>query len=166
MRVAHMKSSQDLELVRLDTECSHPIAGAMVRIYFRLSGPPPLGWPYTFTSVWNEVVYPSKRPAGVEGDRIWIDCVPEEVGTHHLQQLKSAVAQTNARHREGARQQAINASQQAELEAQPRAKLQDLNRTLYPESVPLDGNTSPRFLGSAFFGRLWRLLFPKKRKSK
>ena len=134
MRVSHMKSLRDLSIIGLDTERSHAIGGEMVRVYFRVSSPPPLGWSYIFTTTWNTVVYPLKRPAGVESEAIWIDCIPEEVGTYHLERLEIAVAQTNAKYRDGARQQSANASHHAELEAQRRSKLRDLDQTLYPRS--------------------------------
>ena len=75
MRVSHTKSFQDLKITGLDTEHSHAIAGAMVRIYFRLSNSPLLGWSYVFATTWSTVDYPLKRPAGVESGTIWIDCI-------------------------------------------------------------------------------------------
>jgi len=157
-----MKSLRNLALIGLDTERSYAIAGQMVRIYFRLSGPPPLGWSYIFTTIWNEVIYPSKRPAGVESDRIWIDCIPEEVAAYHLERLESAVAQTNARYREGTRQQAFIASHQTELEAQLRSKLQDLSQTLYPEVEPVEHDALPGHWASAFLAKLMVVSFLKR----
>jgi hypothetical protein len=159
-----MKPVQDLKIAGLDTEHSHAIAGGMVRIYFRLSRPPPLGWSYIFTTTWNGVDYPLKRPAGVESDTIWIDCVPEEVGTHHLERLVSAVEQTNATYRYEARQQGIKASRQAELDAQLRSKLLDLNRTLYPADGVVDTSAPPRFWPGVFLAKLRQFLYPRKRR--
>ena len=160
----YTKSFQDLKITGLDTEHSHAIAGAMVRVYFRLSDPPPLGWSYVFATTWSTVDYPLKRPAGVESGTIWIDCIPEEIATHHFEQLQSAVARTNATYRDGARQQAIIASRQAELGAQLRSKLQDVSRTLYPVDGAVAGSAPPRYWGRAFLAKVRRFLFPSMRR--
>ena len=152
------KSFQDLWITGLDTERSHAIGGALVRIYFQLSTPPPLGWSYMFTTTWQAVEYPLKRQVGVEGDVIWIECIPEELGTHHIEQLESAVAQTNAKYRDGTRQRVLNASRQAELDFQLRSRLEDLRRTLYPaDEKARSHEASPRFWSSAFLTRLLRV---------
>ena len=69
-------------------------------------------------TTWQTLIYPLKRPTGVDGDSIWIDCIPEEVGTHHLERLESAVEQSNKKYREAALLQAIHTSQKLEAEAQ------------------------------------------------
>jgi hypothetical protein len=159
MRVSK-KALQDLRITGLDTERSHAIAGALVRIYFQLSEPPPLGWSYIFTTVWQAVAYPLKRQAGMEGDAIWIDCIPEEIGTYHIKQLESAVAQANAKYRDGARQQRLKTNRQAELDVQLRSRLEDLSRTLYPVGeLAGSSGAAQRFLGSAFLAKLRRFLF-------
>lgn len=157
-----MKSLRDLKLIGLDAERSHAIPGGMVRIFFRLSGSPPLGWSYVFMTTWQVLLYPLKRSTGVDGDAIWIECIPEEVGTHHLERLESVVEQANKQYRDAALLQAIHASHKLEREAQLRSKLQDLSQTLYPAAEPVVP-PAPRFLGSAFFGRLWRLFTPNRR---
>src|SRR5438309_11862355 len=127
MPVFNMRSFRDLKLIGLDTKRSHAIAGGIVRIFFRLSGPPPLGWSYTFTTTWQALADPLKPPTGVDGDTIWIDCIPEEVGTYHLEKLENAVEQANQDYREGVVLQAIHASGRLEAEAQLRSKLQDMS---------------------------------------
>ena len=164
MHASDKKSFQDLRITGVDTERSHAVAGAVVRIYFQLSEQPPIGWSYTFTTVWEAMAYPLKRQAGVEGDAIWIECIPEEVETYHGEQLESAVAQANATYRDRARQQALDASRQAELDAQLRSKLRDLSQTLYPaDQLAGSCNAPPRFWGSAFLARLRQFLFQDKR---
>ena len=162
MHVSSTSSLQDLKLIGLDAERSHAISGGLVRIVFRLSGPPPLGWSYVFTTTWQTVVYPMKRATGVDGDTIWIDCLAEEVEAYHLEQIKSAVEQTNKQYREGALLQAIHASHQREADAQLRSKLHDMSRTLYPTEASVA--TPPRDPGGGFLGRLWRFLSPRKRR--
>ncbi len=121
MRAPIKKSFQDLKITGLDTDRSHAIAGTLIRTYFRLSGPPPLGWSYTFKTVWEVLDNPLKRRAGIEGEAIWIECTTEELANGHLRALESTVKQTNARFRDGARQRALNANSQTASDAQLRS---------------------------------------------
>ena len=149
----------DLRVIGLATERCHAIPGSLVRLHFRLSSSPPLGWSYIFTTVWRTVQYPLKRPAGVEGDFIWIDCVPEEVGLHHLAKLEESVAKANAEFRAKAQQQALNAGRQAQLDAKLRSQIADLNRTLYPEAEPATrSNARQRSWISRLFAKFWSSL--------
>ncbi len=149
-------------MIRLDTKLSHAITETMARIYFKLSEPPPVGWSYIFTTVWQALNYPLKCHAEVEVDKgaLWIECVPEDVVTHHIRQLEEAVAQTNATYCEQARRQAFMARRQAESDADFRAKLEDVGRTLYPEPVLVNEVTeSERLWGSVFLARMRRAIF-------
>lgn len=161
----HLSSKKftDLRIVGLATERCHAIEGSLVRVHFRLSTSPPLGWSYIFTTVWQTVEYPLKRPAGVEGDVIWIDCAPEEVGLHHLEKLEKSVAQANTEFRAKAQQQALDAGRQAQLEAQLRSQIADLNRTLYPEAESATkGSAKRRSWASGFLEKFWSFLWQSK----
>ena len=162
---AFEKSFHDLRIIGLDTERSHATAGAMARIYLQLSEPSPLGWSYMFTTVWQAAADPLKCPAGVEGNSIWIDCLPEDFETRHHEQIESAVAQTNAKYRDAVCQQALKASRPGELNVQVQSRLRDLNRTLYPAS-DLSGSVAapPRYFGSRYLATLARFLFRNKRR--
>jgi len=156
------KSFQDLRITGLDSERSHAIAGALVRIYFQLSEPPPLGWSYIFTTTWQAARNPLKRQAGMEGDAIWIECIPEEVGASHIEALASAVTGTNAKYRDETRQRVLNSRQQAEQDVQLRSRLEDLSRKLYPAKNAKSIEVTPRFWGSTLIGRLLRIFSRKK----
>jgi hypothetical protein len=136
MRLPYNKSFQGLKITKLATECCHATKGDLVRIYFQLSEPPPLGWAYVFTTVWRSLANPMKRQVGVERDAIWIDCAPDEVATCHLKELEYAVAQTSTIYCQEARKQASDQAHQAESHAQLRSKLEALNAALYPATVP------------------------------
>jgi len=136
MRLPYKKSFQSLKIVRLAIESCHATKGDLVRIYFQLSEPPPLGWAYIFTTVWRSMVYPMKRQTGVERDALWIECVPSEIATCHLRQLEYAVAQTSAIYCKEAQEQARDELSRAEQNAQIRLKLEELNQTFYPATTP------------------------------
>ena len=149
---------QDVTITGLNTERSHAAADGLVRIYFQLSGSPPLGWAYIFTSVWQTVQYPLKRQAGMEGGEIWIECLPEEVAPHHSDQLKRTVEAINMKYREKAIQTWLETSRQAGLNAEIRTKLQDLSRNLYPEAEAAEKNIpAPTFWSRNPFKLLKRL---------
>jgi len=136
MSLAFKKSFPGLKIVGLPAERCHATKGDLVRVFFQLSDPPPLGWAYIFTSVWRSLAYPRKRPTGVEGDAIWIDCMLEEVATCHWAQLEYAIMQTNAIYLQKAEKQAREEERQSQLSSQLRSKLEALRQTLYPAPPP------------------------------
>ncbi|HEY1663057.1 MAG TPA: hypothetical protein VGI03_11620 [Verrucomicrobiae bacterium] len=158
---AAKKTFQGLTMIRLDTEHSHAIAETTARIYFELSEPPPMGWSYIFTTVWQAQDYPLKCPAKVETDKgaLWIECAPEDVVPHHIAQLEEAVAQANATYCEQVRQQALMARHKAESAAQFRAKLEEMSRTLYPEQIMADEiQVVEQSWAGGFFARMKRAI--------
>ncbi len=143
---------QAVTIARLDTDRSHAITGEAARVYFQLSGPPPLGWSYIFTTIWQTTAYPAKGQAGVENDALWIDCVPEEVVKHHFGRLTAAVQQANQQYGQKAQQQAFQEGQQAQADTVLRAKLEAVSRTLYPAPNLSESRCEP----GSFFGRMFR----------
>ncbi len=133
MRLPYNKTFRELQIIGLDVNGSHATRDDLVRVYFRLSEPPPLGWAYIFTTVWRSLEYPSKRQIGVDRDTIWIDCRLNEMAACHMRQLEYAVSQTSAIYRHKAQEQAQEAVRQAQLQAQLHSKLVDLSQLLYPE---------------------------------
>ena len=123
-----------LKIVGLATERCHAVKGPNVRVYFRLSETPPVGWAYIFSIMWQVLQYPLKLQAGVEEGAVWIECNPGEVGPLHLKVLDKVVGQTNQKFRQSAEQKAVNQAQQAEMDVRMRAQLEQLGRTLFPQS--------------------------------
>jgi len=160
MSIRKEQPFQDLRITGIDTARSHAIDGGMARIYFQLSAPPPFGWSYIFTTVWQAVEYPMKSHAGVESDSVWINCRPEDFEPHHLEQLENAVAQTNANYRDKTQAQAINTIRQRELQLQLQSKLEDIGQTFYPDQRPESSPTPSKSRFNNFFAGWVRLLFP------
>ena len=138
------KQFQDLSITGLIGERCYAIEGSILRIHLRLSEPPPLGWSYLFTQVWQGVEYPGKRPAGIEDNALWIECAPEEVRACHLAQLEQALAETNSRYRAQNLQQEIAAERKRELGRLTHAKLDTLAKSF----VPIPQSTEPANSGS------------------
>lgn len=143
-----------LSITGLALEHCHVIEGSLARIYFRLSGTPPLGWSYVFTQVWQATVPTKKRQAGVEADAIWLECAPEEIAGGYLEDLKNVVVQANEKFLDSVRQQALNAETRARLEAEFLSQLEDLNRTLYPKKEPVAPTGSAGWLRDLWAGFL------------
>ena len=141
-----------LALAGLLTERCHPIKGDLVRIYFRLSEPPPLGWSYLFTNVWRGLGCPMRRQAGVDCDAIWIDCVPEELAADLGKWVEQAVQETNNIYQTKDREQAGDAARERQAQAQLYFKLQTLRQTLYPEPAPRSWRDFPG-------AKWWRRVF-------
>jgi hypothetical protein len=130
MSVPKKKPFQDVWIAGLDSTRSQVIDGGLARIYFQLSAPPPFGWSYIFTQVWQATEYAKKCQAGTESGAIWIDCKPEDLQPLHMEQLESALAQTNAKYRARLQEQSFSAIRQKELQLQLQSKLQDLGQIL------------------------------------
>jgi len=126
------KSFQDVKITGLLSERCYVIEGSILRIYLQFSDDPPLGWSYMFSMVWQTVEYPAKRPAGVEGDTLWIECAPKDVKEYHLAELERAVAQTNAYYRDSQEQRVAAEQQEQEWDSQVQAQLDELGRSLNP----------------------------------
>jgi len=105
------------------------------------------------------VQYPLKRQAGVEGDMIWIECLPEEIASNHFVELEKALAQTDEKYRARLQHQSLRTRHQTQLDAEILSQLDNLNQALYPADVSAtDGIGAPHFWGSVIFAKLKELL--------
>lgn len=130
------KPIKNLKIIGILNERCYAVEGNILRIYFRLSSPPPKGWSYRFSTVWQAVRYPGKRPAGIEEDALWIECAPEDVQQYHMGHLERAVAQANADFRSSHYQRAIAEQEEKALTSQSQALLDELSCTLKPAPHP------------------------------
>ena len=136
----------------------------MVRVHLLLSVPPPFGWSYIFSTIWQAVQDPLKPVARVQEDAIWIECNLEEIGTRLFEELEQAVTQTNAQYRQWAREQAVTRGHRVQLESQLRSQLDDLTRTFSPaDGLPENSGCGRSGWGAAFIAALSRLLCPGRR---
>ncbi len=145
-RFSARRAFEGLRVVGLAVEHSHVVEGPLVRIHFRLSAQPPLGWSYIFTTVWKAAQYPEKRRAAVQGDLVWLECIPQELTESHIAQLENAVAQTNTEYQASTQQQTLKAGHHAQLNAQLQSELEALSRTHFPSPAPTV---------KASFGQFW-----------
>ncbi len=128
-------SCDGLKIVGVATDRCHTVKGSTVRVYFRLSQGPPVGWPSIFGVIWQVIQHPLKLNAGVEEEFVWIECEPDKISPIHLKRLNAAVAQTNAKYQQGAVEKAVNLRREAQLDAAVQARLESLDRALFPRDV-------------------------------
>jgi len=117
----------------LNDRC-YAVDGPILRIYFKLSRTPPLGWAYLFNQVWHSLDYPDKCRAGMEGESLWIECAPDDVQEKHMWPLEFVLEQTNERYFKDYLQSPINTDGQRELSSQTHMKLDELAKSLRPDA--------------------------------
>ena len=90
----------DIRIKDLDDAASGPSGqGALVRVVLRLSPSAPTAWANYFNDRWQQQFYMSKRHANVFGDKLEIICMPHELESDHLPELKKVIAETNDAYR-------------------------------------------------------------------
>ena len=138
---------QPLIFAGLIEDRCHLVDGPVTRIYFQLSQPPPLGWSHLFNLAWLAMPHSVPRRIGIEGDSIWIECVPSEVLTH-LPELEAAMDQANAGHIAAMQRRDELVRQRQELEAQTRSQLAALAEQLNPQPLhsasPFEDDERPK----------------------
>jgi hypothetical protein len=88
----------DIKIVSLEDQLTAPSPNnpTLRLIYLKLSQTPPPLWTKTFTDSRKIARHPRWRHAWIDRRFIVIECVPEEIETHHLRDLKQDVAKANA----------------------------------------------------------------------
>lgn len=96
----------DIKIVALDDAASGPSGeGALLRLVLKLSQSAPTAWSRYFNEAWSQHLYMMKRRASASGDRLEIVCMPEELESDHLPELKKIVDETNQAYRRFATEQ-------------------------------------------------------------
>jgi len=124
---------QPLNIAGLIEDRCHLVDSPVVRIHLQLSQPPPLGWSHLFHLAWLSLPHPVPRKVGIDGDSLWIECVPYEF-MNHKPELEAAMAQANAGHIAALQRQESLRQQRLALEAQTRSQLATLAEQLNPPS--------------------------------
>lgn len=126
------KEFEDIKISGLDDQSSQRVdpRSAIFRMVLELSSSAPSEWSQYFNDRWKQNFYMMKRRAHVSGGRLEIECVPEELESDHLPQLKKVIAETNQAYRQyhTARQQQREA-EDAQKNAHV-AKMSDLKKKL------------------------------------
>lgn len=127
-----MEAFSDIKLTGLDTQLTRqsPSAPGMMLVYLNLSELPPQGWIQLLD---RERAFPRHtmwRRAHVEGQHIVIDCPLDEVEKYHLNDLKTDVANSNAKYREYLAQQAKSLEKAQQEQQTEQSEVDDLANRL------------------------------------
>jgi len=123
---------QDIRIESFDDQLSYKLDkdSAIVRMTFVLTSAAPVDWSNYFNQAWDHHIYMMKRRARVIGQRLYVDCVPDEFEREHLPELKKVFDETNRAY--AAHHAQVQAREQAaaDREAAEKAKLADLKKNL------------------------------------
>jgi hypothetical protein len=91
----------DIKIVSLEDQLTaqSPNNPTLRYIYLKLSQTPAPLWTKTFTDSRKIARHPRWRHAWIDRKFIVVECVPEEIETHHLRDLKQDIAKANAAYR-------------------------------------------------------------------
>jgi hypothetical protein len=112
---------QDISIIELSDDESGPSGqGALMRIVLKLSAYAPPEWADYFHSAWRQHMYMMKRSVEIQGNRLVIICMPEELQTDHIPELNKVMSETNAAYKKYAAEK--DKAQQARAENARRQK--------------------------------------------
>ncbi len=95
----------------------------LYHVYFRLSKRPPAEWVEIFDAERRFPRHTMWRRAWIEGEFIVVHCVPEEVKTNHLKDIKQDTASSNSKYREYLQEVAAREARQARRHADDQDNL-------------------------------------------
>ena len=93
-------NNEEITIIELDTKKTRKSNKAPARrlMYLKLSKVPTYEWIQIFNNERENPRHNMWRHASIEGGYIVIDCVPEEIKSHHLEDLTNDVINTNNRY--------------------------------------------------------------------
>lgn len=120
---------EDIKIKEFDNKASSPSGeGALMRLVLRLSRSVPPQWSEYFNAAWRQHVYMMKRKAWVDGGRLEIICMPDELEGDHLPELQKIIAETNDAYRSyvaSSNRRQAQAEEQAKQQREQLSKLKD-----------------------------------------
>jgi hypothetical protein len=92
----------DIKIVSLEDDLTveSPNDPRLTYIYFKLSQTPPPLWTRHFAASRKVARHPRWRQAWIDRKYIVVECVPDEIETHHLRDLKQDLSYANTQYRE------------------------------------------------------------------
>jgi hypothetical protein len=127
-----MTEFTDIKIVDLDvarTRSSDKAPG-LRHMFLKLSAPPPGKWAEILVQERTFPRHTMWRDAWIEDDYLIVDCVPEELESHHLRDLKQDVAPSNAKYRGYLRRLAQQHVQQQQAQDAEREHLSKFRERL------------------------------------
>ncbi len=122
----------DIKIVSLEEELTAPSPNnpALRYIYLKLSATPPPGWTKAFNQSRKIPRHTKWRNVMVDRKYLVVECVPEEIETHHLHDLKQDIAYANGEHQKYLRHQYHNQSHSTHTQKVEQDRLRDMKSRL------------------------------------
>ena len=91
----------DIKIVSLEDELTAPSPNdpSLRWVFLKLSATPPPGWVQHFNHIRRIARHVKWRKAVIDRKFIVVECVPEEIETHHLRDLKQDVYYANGEYK-------------------------------------------------------------------
>jgi hypothetical protein len=122
----------DIKIVSLEDDLTveSPNNPALRYIYFKLSQTPPPLWTKYFTESRKIARHPRWRNIWIDRKFIVAECVPDEIETHHLKDLKQDLANANTNYRKYLEHQYHSEGRQRETQSLERDRLREMKDRL------------------------------------
>ena len=122
----------DIKIVGLEDDLTveSPNNPALRYVYLRLSQTPPPLWTKSFAESRKVARHPRWRHIWVDRKYLVAECVPEEIETHHLKDLKQDVAFANAKYRQHLQHSARAEFRKVETQSIERERLREMKSRL------------------------------------
>ena len=122
----------DIKIVSLEDDLTveSPNNPALRYIYLKLSQTPPPLWTKYFTESRKIARHPRWRNIWIDRKFIVAECIPEELETHHLKDLKQDIANANANYRKYLELQVRSEGRQRESQSIERDRLREMKSRL------------------------------------
>ena len=122
----------DIKIVGLEDDLTveSPDNPALRYIYLRLSQTPPPLWRKYFEESRKIARHPRWRHIWVDRKYLVAECVPEEIETHHLNDLKQDIAHANANYRQYLQHQTLAELRREQTQSLEREKLREMKGRL------------------------------------
>ena len=122
----------DIKIVGLEDDLTveSPNNPALRYIYLRLSQTPPPLWQKYFDESRKIARHPRWRPIWVDRKYLVAECVPEEIETHHLNDLKQDVSFANSKYRDYLKHQYHTDYKKEQTQSIERDKLREMKSRL------------------------------------
>jgi hypothetical protein len=122
----------DLKIVSLEDDLTveSPNNPALTYIYFKLSQTPPPLWQKHFAESRKIARHVKWRNIWVDRKFLVVECVPKEIETHHLNDLKQDVAYANTKYRHYLQQQGGVEFRKEQTQSIERDRLRDMKSRL------------------------------------
>jgi hypothetical protein len=122
----------DIKIIGLEDELTveSPENPALRYVYLRLSQTPPPLWQKHFAESRKIARHPRWRRIWIDRKYLVVECVPEEIETHHLNDLKQDVAHANNQYRQYLQHQARADFRKEQTQSIERDRLREMKGRL------------------------------------